>query len=267
MRNLQLGVKSLRAILGLLLPFTVLAQGGMMPGPGRGANSVCSFCSNVTAAWKLDESSGNATDSAGSTTLTNNNTVTYSTGKINNAGYFAAASTQYLSAASSAPTQMGDIDFTITAWVYLTATGGFHALVAKRGDTAGHDEYVIYYLTDRFNFAVFTATDTAVAVTANNFGAPSVGTWYFITAIHNAAANTVTISVNNGTADSQSTGGALQAVSAGQFSIGRQGETAGFGYHDGRVDNVTLIKQTISGTQQTCLYNGGTGLQWPFTGC
>ena len=44
---------------------------------------------NIRAAYKLDESSGNAADSSGNgNTLTNNGTVTYVTGKINNAALF-----------------------------------------------------------------------------------------------------------------------------------------------------------------------------------
>ena len=38
--------------------------------------------------WKLDESSGNAADSVGSATLTNNNSVSFATGKLNNGASF-----------------------------------------------------------------------------------------------------------------------------------------------------------------------------------
>lgn len=40
---------------------------------------------NLVSYWKLDESSGNASDSVGSNTLTNNGTAGYASGKINNA--------------------------------------------------------------------------------------------------------------------------------------------------------------------------------------
>src|SRR3990167_551156 len=42
---------------------------------------------NLVAYWKMDESSGDATDSVASHTLTNTN-VTYGTGKINNGAAF-----------------------------------------------------------------------------------------------------------------------------------------------------------------------------------
>lgn len=44
---------------------------------------------NILASWKFDESSGNATDSSGNgKTLTNTNSISYVSGKVNNAADF-----------------------------------------------------------------------------------------------------------------------------------------------------------------------------------
>src|SRR3990167_10109236 len=93
---------------------------------------------NITAYWKLDESSGNAADSVASNTLTNTNTVGYSAGKINNAADFVGANSTYFIAGSPVAA-LGAKSYsfwtkvtTITqddAWL---ANGGGAAL--KRGD-------------------------------------------------------------------------------------------------------------------------------------
>ena len=63
--------------------------------------------------WKLDEASGNATDSHGTNTLTDTNTVTSVAGKINTARYFTNANTEFFTLADNASLSTGDIDFTI----------------------------------------------------------------------------------------------------------------------------------------------------------
>src|ERR1041385_3310343 len=90
--------------------------GSATTGSGGGASSLLT---SLVASWKFDESSGNAADATGrSNTLTNNNTVTYNTGQLSNAAYFASASSQYFSIASNSDLTFGDIDFTWAAWIY-----------------------------------------------------------------------------------------------------------------------------------------------------
>src|SRR3990167_8592069 len=50
--------------------------------------------------WKFDESSGNAADSHGANTLTNTNTATFGTGKINNGTDLEEDSSQYFTNAT-----------------------------------------------------------------------------------------------------------------------------------------------------------------------
>ena len=57
---------------------------------------------NLTAYWKFDEFSGNASDATGNGyTLTNNNSVSFSTGKLNNAAVFASANSKNFSKSSA----------------------------------------------------------------------------------------------------------------------------------------------------------------------
>jgi hypothetical protein len=219
---------------------------------------------NLTASWKLSD----LTDAIGSNTLTNNNSVTFNTGKIGNAGYFTNGSSRYLSIASNSAVQTGDVDWTIGAWVYTGDLSTLQIAWAKRGDTAGQDEYVLYYDgINRLSAIVFSATDSAHSVTANNFGAPSIFTFYCVIVWHDAAADTINISVNDGATNSAATGGALQAASNGEFDIGRQNKAAGFGYWEGRIDNVNIWKRVLTAGERTRFYNGGTGCEHAFGGC
>ena len=222
-----------------------------------------SLLTNLAASWKLDD----LTDSSGNgNTLTNNNSATFNTGKIGNAVYLTAASSQFLSMASNSFVQTGDVDFTIGLWVYLADLSSYYVAIAKRGDTAGQDEYVIYYDAGvgRFVAEVYKATDSSVVVTANNFGAPSATTWYCVMLWHDSVGDTVNISVNNGTADSTATGGALQAASNGLFTIGEQDQGGGFLYWNGRIDDANIWKRVLSGAERTNFYNSGTGREYPF---
>ena len=86
--------------------------------------------SNNLAYWKFDESSGNASDATGNGyTLTNNNSVSFSAGKINNAAVFASANSKYFSK-SSASGLVPSSAITVAAWVYLASNNG-EAIVSK----------------------------------------------------------------------------------------------------------------------------------------
>lgn len=221
---------------------------------------------NLAASWKLSD----LTDASGNgNTLTNNNTATFNTGHIGNAVYTAYLSSQYLSIASNAFVQAGDVDFTIGFWVYATSVGtGTSAVLSKTGVTAGQDEYIVYWTggsDSKLHFGVYTATDSFHAVTTT--GTMATTTWTCIVVWHNAAADTINISINDGTADSAGTTGALQAASNAAFMIGRNGETGTELYWDGRIDNVNIAKRVWTAGERTRFYNAGVGCEWNFSSC
>lgn len=211
------------------------------------------------AAYKLED----LTDATGrGNSLTNNNTATFNTGKIGNAVYLTGG--QFLSRASNADVQAGDVDFTIAAWVYLSDKTSNRGIVCKWASGSGQPEYAILYgsAADRFRFLVYTPTDNQVEVQANNFGSPSTGTWYCVIAWHDATANTINISINNGSVDSLGTGGSLQTPGTADFYIGVL-EGAGPTYPmEGRIDNVNIWKRVISSQERSDFYNGGAGVEF-----
>jgi hypothetical protein len=226
----------------------------MLMGCGRGNAGVTpSLLTDLVSYWKLDEASGTRFDSAGSNNLADNNTVTSDTGKINSAAKFVAANSEYLSIASNATLVMGDIDFTLSLWFYRDTSANF-TLLAKDNGTSREYNLDIGGGNARF----FINGGTSLAQSA----AASLATWYHVIAWHDSVGNTVNISVNNAAPASTATGGAAPATGASQFRLGsREGDGH---YWDGRIDGVGVWKRVLTSDERTSLYNGGSGLDYPF---
>lgn len=213
--------------------------------------------------WKLDEASGTRADANYVNDLTDNNTVTQTTGKINNAGQFTAANSEYLSRVDNDQISTGDIDFTLAAWVYHDTKTATQVHISKRATPAGAAiEHMVRYnsASDRFQFTVGDGT-TSQTLNADNFGSPSTGTWYYIVAWHDATANTINIQVNNGTANSAAETVTI-ADQAGSFYMGVAADTQ---YMDGRIDETAFWKRVLTADERTSLYNSGAGLAWPLS--
>ena len=78
------------------------------------------FLSGLIAYWTLDEASGTRVDAHGNNDLSDNNTVTSTTGKVGDAAAFATANSEYLSRADNADLSVGNIDFTFDLWLNLS---------------------------------------------------------------------------------------------------------------------------------------------------
>lgn len=213
---------------------------------------------NLAVYYALDD----ATDSAGSNNLTNSG-VTFSTGKVGNAGFFTASESDYMEITDNADVSIS-ADATIQSWVRISGTGSNQNFVSKWGSTAANQDYLLYYnsSTSRFQFAVRDAAEVLTQIAANNFGAPSVDTWYLIHAWHDATNDILGIAVNAGTADTTSY--SLGVNDSGQsFNLGSQeGGTASF--LDGALDEVAIWKRVLSSAERTELYNSGSGRDYTY---
>src|SRR3990167_2521881 len=208
--------------------------------------------SNLIAYWALE----NLTDSKGTISdLTNNASVTFIAGKILNAAHFVAASNQYLSHASEANLQTGDIAWTFNFWVKLTDKVANSPFLYKGDALNSTFEWIFYYdqASDRF-----INNTTGTAVTANNFGSPTVGVWYMITVQHASAGGAITIQVNAGTANS--TAGVTGTSNASELKIGNDGLGADL---NGDLYEIGFWKRALNAQEISALYNGGRGLAYP----
>lgn len=217
---------------------------------------------SLSAYWKLDETSGNRADSHGSNTLTDNNTVGSATGLLGNAADFEDSASEYLSCASNSSLQ-ATTGITITCWVKLESKGsGDVQIVSKDTDTGR--EYTLFYRSSSDRFA-FSRLDLVTDTLANTFGSPSTGVWYFLCAWYDPATGEQGISVNGTANTATATSGRTTGTSA-EFRIGAR-QYPGFpGYFDGCIGEVGFWKRVLTSTDRSDLYNGGSGLAYPFTG-
>ena len=190
--------------------------------------------SDYSGVWHLEEASGTRADStANANTLSDNNTVTSSTGKIGTATQHTASNTEYLSKADNASLSTGDIDFALTGWFYVDSLGADRTIFAKT-DNSTVDEYQLIYLTSTTQLRWGVNNQR---VNLSTLGTPSTGTWYYFYCYFDSVANTVNASINGGTVDSAA--GTTGTDTAFAFNIGANNGSLPW---DGRVDEVKFIK-------------------------
>lgn len=238
-------------MLGTALGLGLAADNPQKVGKGRSA-----LIASLVSAWNLD---GQASDQYGTNHLAASNGPTYAVGKVGSAIALARASSQYLSIASNASLRTGDIDFTVAAWVRLAAKAASMTFLGKWG--AFNAEYELWYSqpTDRLVFTAFVDGESGAPVSANTLGSPSINTWYYVVVWHDAAGNTINIQVDNGTVDAAAYADGITAGDAAFAIGGRDGQ-----FLDGRVDEVSFWKRTLSAGERTSLYASGAGLAYPF---
>ncbi len=241
-------------------------------GTGGAANiTLSNFSSlyvNLTAYWKLDEASGTRADSIGGNDLQDpGNNVTSWFGKIGNATNFTRANGAHLNITDNAALSTGDINFTISAWVYIEGkvTGTQNEYIVARDNQTGASEYILYFsggATDRFRFAIYDGTRQNTT-TANSLGSPAIDRWYFIVGWHDAANDQIGIQVDNGTADTVTTGFAL-VDNTSALTIGSDSNTPIGNIMNGSIDEVGFWKRVLTQDERTYLYNKGRGVSLPF---
>lgn len=241
----------------LLLALTTLAvQAQFLLDPYRFAVANTNVLNDgLVAYWKMDEVSGTRVDSGGSgLDMTDNNTVGSNTGIITNAAAFVAANSEFLSHVDDPLFSPGNTDFTFAFWIYPTFTGTAKNMFGKIA--ASNREYYVRHTggDNGVEFAVSGngTSDSTVSI-GSQFAVANV--WYFIVARHDAAANTISLSVNNGTVTSAAhTTGVFDGTA--DFSIGRNIASP---YWEGRIDEFGFWNRVLTADEVTYLYNAGVG--------
>lgn len=225
-------------LLALLIPGLVLAA---------------TLLTSITAYWKLDASSGNASDSVGTNTMVNTNSMSYTAGIVGNAINCDGTHNLLGSLVSSAIT-----NFSMNQWVKLTSTSQtgefFHngspgsasnngvALCVGNGTgcaNAGNK------LTAQFYGLAFVDTGT-------NIGAAG---WHMVTLTRDT---TTTRFYVDGVATAN-TSALTPVTSTSQATI--CGDDTPF---TGAIDEVGFWNRQLTQAEITSLYNSGAALQYPF---
>lgn len=225
-------------------------------GSGRGGAGN-GLLTGLIAYWGLDGASGNALDKhSGGLTLTQNGTSGTNTGIV----YATARTftgTQSFSRNNEAALQAGDIDFAFAAWSYA-ADASDRCVVAKYSYSTNNREYGIIHETGAAKFIVSSA-GTAATTTVVSASLPTTGAWHLYLAWHDATANKIYLSIDNGTpAEQAHSGGAY--VGSSVFFIGLLNNIYPW---SGRLGPVAFWKnRTLSAADRSLLWNGGAGLAY-----
>lgn len=202
----------------------------------------------LVAYYTLDEASGTRSDSKGTKHLTDNNTVTSTTGKQGNGAFFTAANSEYLSASD---TGLPTGNYSVSFWV-------------KSNDTPVDYNNILQWGTFDFGKLVWITLTSAGKVLMSNYGSSfSSATTVLNNAWHHVVLTRVGSAMKfyidgNTTADASGTWG-TDPVLAGLFELGQSGVG---GYFDGALDELGIWSKELSSTEITDLYNGGSGLPY-----
>lgn len=216
-----------------------------------------SLLTDLVSYWKLDESSGNAADSVGSNTLTNNGTVTYAAGKINNGAVLNGSSQYFTNASPTGITCATAFSFSI--WLNpndFDASGGIGQRFFWRYIDANT---IMMFLTNTDGTVEAKIRKSGVNYNVKTNTTISAATLTMITITWDG---TSSLKIYKNTTDVSTAGGdpGYGAVTTVNFVIGRR-STESAGYYDGMLDEMGFWSRALSGSEITQLYN----LQYPFS--
>jgi hypothetical protein len=222
---------------------------------------------DLKAFWELEEASGTRADShsVGPYDLTDNNTVTSTTGKVGNAASFEESNQEWLSRASTADLQGGNTDFTVMAWFRPdeNLTSIAMAVVGKvdTGNVANFEYVLELSVSPRLNFRVGDGS-TTLAVDCTNGGTISTATWYLGFGWHDSVNNVIGVALYGGSSSTANTSAWTTGVasSSEDFRIGRIASQ--YSYFDGEIDQVGFWRRVLSSQDRDDLYNSGAGLSY-----
>jgi len=222
---------------------------------------------NLNAYYKLD---GNSNDSVNSNNGTDTD-ITYSAanGKIVQGAGFNGTTSKIMVADNAAFDITGD--FSMSCWIKVAAQQTFR-FISKNGTQGA---YTVNYRDDRgargYGLDVFVDESTNYSKYDVLWSPAQVltnGTWYHLVVtwhITGTNTNTATFYVN-GSSIGTANGTNVDALNSNNqsFQIGTNDEGTN-SFLNGAIDEVGLWSRALSSTEVTQLYNGGAGLQYPFT--
>jgi hypothetical protein len=224
-----------------------------------------SLVDDLISYYRFDESSGNASDSVGGNTLTNNGATAYATGKINNGADIEYNNNNYFSITHASQSGLNITgDLSISCWVKPESFTENAVLVAKGGASVNNGYNLILLTSGKIASDIFEAngSDDSYVRTSDVL---STGTWYYITMTYTASTGKILIYINGSLANLEVDTQNATSIYANTdpFTIG-SGSTGSNSY-DGIIDEVGVWNRILTSTEITALYNGGYGIQYPFS--
>lgn len=225
---------------------------------------------SINAYYKLDESSGNASDSTpNANTLTNTGTVTYVAAVINN-GSETNGSSQYFVRGDTVSLSITG-DMSVCAWVNFDSVASNQTFLSKWTYTGNQRSYSFGF--NATNGITLSLSSAGSGESVANLGlatfTPSTETWYHICYVYTAASHAVQFYVNgsaSGSSQDITVTSIFDSTASLSMSSSYDNTDGAYSYFGGKMDEVGIWARTLSGGEVSQLYNAGAGLQYPFTG-
>lgn len=174
------------------------------------------------------------------------------------AAQFVIANARYLGLADNAALSTGNIDFTLTGWVYFDGVTGVQMLVSKWSNVGNNVEYAIFLNGASLFFQVSPDGTEASAVGLASSVTMAIGRWYHIAAWHDSVNDTMNLQVNGVLSSVAYAGGILDKAASFLFGAYTTGGSI-TGFLGGRLQMWTFHKRVLSSSERAWLYNNGTG--------
>lgn len=219
--------------------------------------------------YKLDESSGDASDSVGSITMTNYGTTTYTTGKINNGadGGTGSSSKQLLNTTQS-PISYNDLTnaFSINLWLKpnasLTGTDSyFGGVVPSNGSLQRYCDMLFTSATNTLRVRIGNSGGNNFFNTGTN---PSSGTWYMFSVTYDGSTLKTYINASETSSTSFTNAAGYGAATTSSSVLGPDGGVSSQP-KNAIIDEYGFWNVKLTADEVSNLYNGGAGNAYPFT--
>jgi hypothetical protein len=209
---------------------------------------------SLVAYYKLD-AAGLTADSKGAATLTNNQTVTTTTGKINEAASFAGTN-QNLASAASALNLTGTMSLSL--WTKPNSvSAGTKCLSCNSRVSSGNGLWVVEINRTAGKITILSHDQNAVSITSS--ATLSASTWTHILVTRSGSSGAWTWKLYlNGSLDSTASDASNPSATGVTFVLGAYDNNSA--NYNGLLDEYGLWSVALGATDATNLYNGGSGL-------
>lgn len=219
------------------------------------------------AYWKFDESSGNASDSVGGFTLTNNNTVSFGSGKINNTADFGTGNTNKTFTTTNKLGLTVNASRSFAGWVNINTAPGAMDIMGM-----GYETEDVFYVFEYIDFGGGTLR-LRVGRGRNGVDDPnllytttlSTGTWYHLGYTFNGSTFAQELYLNG---SSVTTSTAVSGNGSGSTFDGTVFGRALFGLSrlaNAKTDEWGVWNVVLTAGEISELYNSGSGKSYPFS--
>ncbi len=217
---------------------------------------------NIVAYWKFDETSPiDASDSVGSRTLTNTSGALFVSGVINN-GALLNGGSEYFHRATEV---LGIVNsWTISGWVKFDEFGSSDVMFELSSNSTDINRVDLFSMNGNFRVVIANSTGSSYkdfTATTNTF---TVDTYCFVTVTWDASVLNLYMNGTLQTVTKTIDNTVVQTNSSRRIYVGR-GDLGSALQIDGEVDEWGYWSRALSNAEVTQLYNGGIGLQYPFT--